>query len=103
MGAREAVFSQSDGGGERILPAHAGCGACRSAEVRGTYPCPMYAVRILAGCNGNATAREVVKHVREGRNDDPPVCYGAVGDADRLCMGLANDETVRRPGLVDEL
>lgn len=67
------------------------------AEARG------HAVRILAGCNGNATAGEVIKHVREGRNDDPLVCYGIVGDANRLCMGLANDGTVRRPGLGDEL
>ena len=70
------------------------------AQQQGYYD----AVRVLSGCNGNATAEEVVAHVQEARNGgDMLVCYGLVGEESRLCMGLPQYETVRHPWPGDEL
>jgi len=63
----------------------------------------VYAMSIFTGCNGNATAGEIVKHLQQSGSDDPLVYYGIVDGTNRLCMVLANDGMVAKPGIGDEL
>jgi len=68
--------------------------------VNAFHPGPGSAAGIVAASHGNAEADELVKLLREGGaagQGDPAVWYGVVGGTNRLGMGVAGENGVRRP------